>query len=324
MSNTKILIKNSTISGSTPPDLELGELAINVVDKRLFFKLTDGSFRTVSPSDFKTVNGESVTGEISVVGFPQLEPLANTSHTHQTAEFTQTNRFFLTPTLVSQMDANEADLNTNEQAIQILEENSVHPTLEYKAKYESNSEPVFLDDIFGLNTEINTELVIEPSFGKNADGKLFVLSIQGVVTTIDEFNYLDGTTLNVQTLLNQLKDSGDFTTPVQSFSDLETLVGTDASLIIVISDETNSNATSIYRWEDGIGDGQWVHVISFTGQTRDFKLEPINLQTEAKGKISRDLFPAQTADQTPIIDISNFIIGVNVETALAELALLVK
>ena len=322
-STVKFIVKHSEIPDATPLELLSGELAINTADKKIFIKLSDGTLRAIMPTTFKTVNGESLLNDVSVAGYSDLEQLANTSHTHPVTDFTQSTLFFMTPDTVRQLNANTQANAVNELAITELENNGLTALSDYKVKFDSSSVPYYLDSIFGLDQNNDDPNAAVPSFAKTQSGLLAAASIKGVTTTAAEFNYLNGTTVNVQDLLTQLKTAGNFVTPVQTYADLSGRTGANTDIIIVIADELNANATSIYTWE-GDDTGTWVHLISFTGQSRDFKLNPIDLQTEATGKVSRELFPTQRADQISIFDVGGYISGENVESALAELALQVK
>lgn len=56
MGNQKIILKKSAVQGKVPlpADLEIGEVAINTYDARLYTKHSDGSVKEVSPSETGT------------------------------------------------------------------------------------------------------------------------------------------------------------------------------------------------------------------------------------------------------------------------------
>ena len=60
MSNTKIQLKKSGVSGNVPVDLQYGEPALNYDDGRLYYKAADGSIGYISSTDsFNTINVDS-------------------------------------------------------------------------------------------------------------------------------------------------------------------------------------------------------------------------------------------------------------------------
>ena len=60
MSNTKIQLKKSGVSGNVPVDLRYGEPALNYGDGRLYYKSDDGSIGYISSTDsFNTINVDS-------------------------------------------------------------------------------------------------------------------------------------------------------------------------------------------------------------------------------------------------------------------------
>jgi len=60
MSNTKIQLKKSGVSGNVPVDLQYGEPALNYDDGRLYYKSRDGSIGYISSTDsFNTINVDS-------------------------------------------------------------------------------------------------------------------------------------------------------------------------------------------------------------------------------------------------------------------------
>jgi multidrug efflux pump subunit AcrA (membrane-fusion protein) len=60
MSNTKIQLKKSGVSGNVPADLQYGEPALNYDDGRLYYKSRDGSIGYISSTDsFNTINVNS-------------------------------------------------------------------------------------------------------------------------------------------------------------------------------------------------------------------------------------------------------------------------
>lgn len=60
MSNTKIQLKKSGVSGNVPVDLQYGEPALNYDDGRLYYKSADGSIGYISSTDsFNTINVDS-------------------------------------------------------------------------------------------------------------------------------------------------------------------------------------------------------------------------------------------------------------------------
>lgn len=102
----------------------------------------------------------------------------------------------------------------------------------------------------------------------------------------------------------------------QTKSELENRTFNENELFIVVADETQRYATSIYV----VKNNSLELISSFYGYTRDFTINPINLNTEVTGELSRGLFPAQRAVDTPIRSNPPIFGGLtNVEQALTQL-----
>ena len=58
--NTLILVKKSGVTGNTPVDLEVGELALNYADNKLFYKDGLGIISSIqNQNTFETINVNS-------------------------------------------------------------------------------------------------------------------------------------------------------------------------------------------------------------------------------------------------------------------------
>jgi hypothetical protein len=117
MSNTKIQLKKSGISGNVPADLHYGEPALNYEDGRLYYKAADGSIGYISSTDsFNTINvnstlifatsnadiltiksaygvNVSATGKIITIGDGETSNLAKASYIHANAAYDYANTF---------------------------------------------------------------------------------------------------------------------------------------------------------------------------------------------------------------------------------------
>ena len=63
MANTTIRLRKSGVTSNVPVSLELGELALNYADGKLFYKASNGSIASISTSpatySFATINANS-------------------------------------------------------------------------------------------------------------------------------------------------------------------------------------------------------------------------------------------------------------------------
>lgn len=94
MSNTKIILKKSSVAGKTPlaTDLAVGELAINLADKKLYSKDGSNAVIPVGGQDFVGGTGISISGDTITNTAPhQATNLSYTASSRVLASSTGTN-----------------------------------------------------------------------------------------------------------------------------------------------------------------------------------------------------------------------------------------
>lgn len=158
---------------------------------------------------------------------------------------------------------------------------------------------------------------IDDTTVKIVDGKLKSTSLDGLIATITELNYLSGVTSNLQAQLNAITNIGNFTGSVQTYADIDTLFPTpdEKDMVIVIADENNADDTVIYVY----GKTGWVYSGKFTATVRDFTANPLNLDTETTSILPKAKYEKPGALDIPIIDATGKFNANNVEDALIEL-----
>lgn len=110
---------------------------------------------------------------------------------------------------------------------------------------------------------------------------------------------------------------GNFTRTVAAYADIGTEIPLPQidDLVIVMTDETHDNDSTIYIY-DGAA---WEYVGKFTATTRDFEVNPLDINTETTGILLKGNYEKQNALETPIIDPDDNFISEDVNGALAEL-----
>lgn len=215
-------------------------------------------------------------------------------------------RVMVSPQQRGQIDTLASDINTHSQRLITLESEIQNlDGLDEKVKINSNDTAGYLEDKLD-----NSTLVV-------MNNKVVAMGLEGLTSTISELNLLTGATSNIQSQINALSNVGNFTTTVPTYADLATLTPSVNDLVIVLTDENENDTPStiyIYNGTD------WVYSGKFEGgQIRDFVANPIILETEVTGILSKELYEKQDASETPFVDSSGNIISTNTQDAIKEL-----
>ena len=147
--------------------------------------------------------------------------------------------------------------------------------------------------------------------------KLEAIGLKDLTTTIEQLNFINGITSNIQTQINALTKVGNFTGSSSTYANLTIQFPNPqtSDMVIVLDDETKAGVSTIYLY-NGM---TWEFVGDFTASIRDFTVEPLNLATEVTGILPSSNYQKQTSAETPIINASNLFTAVTVEEALIEL-----
>ena len=135
---------------------------------------------------------------------------------------------------------------------------------------------------------------------QNVANKLVAKSLDGLLASITELNYLQGAKSNIQAQIDSLSNVGNFTGAVDKHSDLANVQNPSTNdMIIVIEDETKLDKSTIYTYNGN----QWVFVGEFKVEMRNFTTNPIDLTTEVTGVLPLSNIDSSVVNNTQI-DIS--------------------
>lgn len=201
-------------------------------------------------------------------------------------------RQFLSAFKKAQIDANTQDISNHEQRIIDLENQDIVSTDE-KVKLDANDTEGYLAEKIDNNT-IQVE-----------NNKLVVKWIDGLLTTLQELNYLQGTTGNIQQQINNLSGVSGFRGVFNSLQDLENTSDPQAGEYAIVSDGSSSAYYFYY------------------GNSWDYSHEtstPVDININSTtGILSKSRYEKQNASETSITDSAGNFTATNVEDALAEL-----
>lgn len=217
---------------------------------------------------------------------------------------------------ISKVQKDQITLNQNAIQANVIAINNLKRQVEEIELYDTNDKvgltasdtPGYLMDKIGSTIKlVNGVLEVEKLLGQNA--------------TVDEINQLSGIRLNIQQQIDSLSRVGNFTGSVETYSELTGLTDvTLNSMVIVLSDETKNNVSTIYM-HNGIS---WEYVGDFKIDLRDFFENPININTETTGILSIGRYVLPKAKEIKIDDVNNNYSVDDVESALAQNAVNIK
>ena len=148
------------------------------------------------------------------------------------------------------------------------------------------------------------ELIDNSTIEVDTDNEcLVVKKIEGQTVTVAEINFLAGVTANVQTQINNLSKSmtmyGVFSTKADLLASVSP-APVDGNTAIVIADEDNNNKQMTYIYI--ASNSAWTQVAESTITVRDFITDPINLDTETTGILSKDKIDTAIARLADVLD----------------------
>ena len=137
---------------------------------------------------------------------------------------------------------------------------------------------------------------------------LVVKKIDGQTATVAEINFLTGVTANVQEQINNLGKSmtmyGVFGTKADLLASA-TPTPVDGNTAIVIADEDNNNKQMTYIYI--ASNSAWTQVAESSVTVRDFTTNPIDLDTETTGTLSKDKIDTAIARLADVLDKATYV-----------------
>ncbi len=213
---------------------------------------------------------------------------------------------FVSASKSAQIDANTSDITSHGQRIADLENRPISES-DGKVKVNENDISDYLSE------KIDNDTI------KISGGKLSVELLTQLLVTIEEINQLQGVTGNIQSQLNAITSIGNFTHTVQTYADLMAIAGMQSGdMVIVLDDENapNGDVSTIYVYNGS----DWQYSGKFkAGEIRDFLNDPLNINTETTGMLSKNRYEKQNAQETPFTDPNGNLLSTNVRDAVSEL-----
>ena len=137
---------------------------------------------------------------------------------------------------------------------------------------------------------------------------LVVKKIDGQTATVAEINFLTGVTANVQEQINNLGKSMTMYGVFGTKADLLASVSpapVDGNTAIVVADEDNNNKQMTYIYI--ASDSAWTQVAESSVTVRDFTANPIDLDTETMGILSKDKIDTAIARLADVLDKATYV-----------------
>ncbi len=137
---------------------------------------------------------------------------------------------------------------------------------------------------------------------------LVVKKIDGQTATVAEINFLTGVTANVQEQINNLGKSMTMYGVFGTKADLLASVSpapVDGNTAIVVADEDNNNKQMTYIYI--ASNSAWTQVAESSVTVRDFTTNPIDLDTETTGTLSKDKIDTAIARLADVLDKATYI-----------------
>ena len=137
---------------------------------------------------------------------------------------------------------------------------------------------------------------------------LVVKKIDGQTATVAEINFLTGVTANVQEQINNLGKSmtmyGVFSTKADLLASVSP-APVDGNTAIVVADEDNNNKQMTYIYI--ASNSAWTQVAESSVTVRDFTTNPIDLDTETTGTLSKDKIDTAIARLADVLDKATYV-----------------
>ena len=137
---------------------------------------------------------------------------------------------------------------------------------------------------------------------------LVVKKIDGQTATVAEINFLTGVTANIQEQINNLGKSMTMYGVFGTKADLLASVSptpVDGNTAIVVADEDNNGKQMTYIYI--ASNSAWTQVAESSVTVRDFTTNPIDLDTETTGTLSKDKIDTAIARLADVLDKATYV-----------------
>ena len=204
------------------------------------------------------------------------------------------NKVYVTSNQRAQIDSNTLENASQTTRISNLENTlSSIVTTDEKVKMNSSGEAKYLQELLDGITIINS------------NGKLTVQGINNLIATINELNFLQGATSNIQQQINNISGVSTFRGVFNSLVDLQSAPNPQAGEYAIVSE----NGTSDYYFYYG---NNWDFSHSSVGVTT------VDINSNTTGTLSKSRYEKQSAEETPFLDVSGNIKSTNTNQAIVE------
>lgn len=204
------------------------------------------------------------------------------------------SKVLVSPSQRSQIDSNTTELASHTQRLTDLQLafDSVTTTDE-KVAMDASSVATYLSELIdGLTL-------------KNINGKLTVEGLAGLVTSIYELNFLQGTTGNIQQQINNLSGVSSFRGVFTSLENLKSTPNPQAGEYAIVSDGNMSDYYFYYG-------SNWDYSHATTG------VSIIDIVNGTTGTLPKTRYEKQNALETPFTDASGKLIATDTNNAILE------
>lgn len=288
--------------GSTPEFVEATKI-VETDDKQLISKVEKDQIELNKTALLQKVD----TSQIGVPdGIAKLNLLgkvvdANGNEVEGTVDSILATKIIETPEKVlvspsqrSQIDSNTYEVSSHSQRLSDLQlaiDNSV--STDEKVKMDASGIASYLSEL------------IDGSTIKDVGGKLTVEGLSGLLTSIHELNFLQGTTANIQQQINNLSGVSSFRGVFTSLTDLKSAPNPQAGEYAIVSDGNSSDYYFYYG-------NAWDYSHATTG------VSVIDIVNNTTGILPKVRYEKQNALETPFIDPSGKVIATDTNTAILE------
>lgn len=204
------------------------------------------------------------------------------------------SKVLVSPSQRSQIESNVAELASHTQRLSDLQlalDNSI--STDEKVAMDATSQASYLSELIdGLTL-------------KNVNGKLTVEGLSGLIASINELNFLQGTTANIQQQINNLSGVSSFRGVFSNLTELQSAPSPQAGEYAIVSDGNMSDYYFYYG-------SNWDYSHATTG------VSVIDIANGTTGLLPKVRYEKQNASETSFVDASGKIIATDTNSAIIE------
>jgi len=204
------------------------------------------------------------------------------------------SKVLVSPSQRSQIDSNTNELASHTQRLSDLQldiDNIV--STDDKVAMDASSVATYLSELIdGLTL-------------KNINGKLTVEGLTGLIVSINELNFLQGTTSNIQQQINNLSGVSSFRGVFPTFVDLQNAPNPQAGEYAIVSDGNMSDYYFYYG-------SNWDYSHATSG------VSIIDIANGTSGILPKTRYEKQNASETPFVDVSGKMVATDTNSAILE------